>query len=246
MQQHQVVSREQWLAARKELLAQEKELTRHRDRVAVARRGLPWVKVEKDYTFDTREGKRSLADLFDGRSQLLVYHFMLTPGSDHICNGCALLSDHIDAARQHFENADLSFVAISRAPLSQILPVRERMGWTFRWVSSNDTSFNYDYGVSFTKEQVASGKVGYNYETTDYSGEDLHGTSVFAKNDAGEVFHTYSTYARGAETLAGAFSYLDLVPKGRNENGTMSWVRLHDEYDAPQATACCHAHAATR
>jgi predicted dithiol-disulfide oxidoreductase (DUF899 family) len=238
--QHQVVSREQWLAARKDLLAQEKELTRHRDRVAAARRALPWVKVQKDYVFHTVEGKRTLADLFKGRSQLLVYHFMLTPGSDHICPGCSLLCDHIDAARQHFENADLSFIAISRTPLSQILPVKKRMGWTFRWASSEGTSFNYDYGVSFTKAQVASGKVGYNYGTTDYSGEDLHGTSVFAKNGAGEVFHTYSTFARGAETLAGAFNYLDLVPKGRNENGIMSWVRLHDEYEKPQSASCCH------
>lgn len=238
--QHQVVSREQWLAARKDLLAQEKELTRHRDRVAAARRALPWVKVQKDYVFHTVEGKRTLADLFEGRSQLLVYHFMLTPGSDHICPGCSLLCDHIDAARQHFENADLSFIAISRTPLSQILPVKKRMGWTFRWASSEGTSFNYDYGVSFTKAQVASGKVGYNYGTTDYSGEDLHGTSVFAKNGAGEVFHTYSTFARGAETLAGAFNYLDLVPKGRNENGIMSWVRLHDEYEKPQSASCCH------
>jgi predicted dithiol-disulfide oxidoreductase (DUF899 family) len=238
--QHQVVSREQWLAARKDLLAQEKELTRHRDRVAAARRALPWVKVQKDYVFHTVEGKRTLADLFKGRSQLLVYHIMLTPGSDHICPGCSLLCDHIDAARQHFENADLSFIAISRTPLSQILPVKKRMGWTFRWASSEGTSFNYDYGVSFTKAQVASGKVGYNYGTTDYSGEDLHGTSVFAKNGAGEVFHTYSTFARGAETLAGAFNYLDLVPKGRNENGIMSWVRLHDEYEKPQSSSCCH------
>lgn len=239
--QHQVVTREQWLAARKELLAQEKELTRHRDRVAAARRALPWLKVEKDYVFDTVDGKRTLADLFDGRSQLFVYHFMLTPGSDHICDGCAFLSDHADAARQHFENADLSFIAISRAPLAQILPVKKRMGWTFRWASSDGTSFNYDYGVSFTKEQMGHPSTGYNYGTTHYAAEDLPGASVFAKNDRGEVFHTYSTYARGNETLAGAFSYLDLAPKGRNENGIMSWVRLHDEYDKPHAAGCCHA-----
>jgi predicted dithiol-disulfide oxidoreductase (DUF899 family) len=240
MQHHQVVTREQWLAARRALLAQEKELTRHRDRVAAARRAMPWVKVEKDYVFDTVDGKRSLAELFEGRSQLLVYHFMLTPGSDHICGGCAFLSDHVDAARQHFENADLSFVAVSRAPLSEILPVRKRMDWTFRWVSSDGTSFNYDYGVSFTKAQAATGKVGYNYAITDSSGEDLHGSSVFARGEDGAVFHTYSTYARGNEVLAGAFSYLDLVPKGRNENGTMSWVQLHDEYKQPQAAGCCH------
>lgn len=239
MQQQQVVSRQEWLAARKDLLAQEKELTRHRDRVAAARRALPWVKVDKNYVFQTVDGTRSLADLFEGRSQLLVYHFMLTPGSDHICTGCAFLSDHVDAARQHFENADLSFIAISRAPLAQILPIKKRFGWTFRWASSEGTSFNYDYGVSFTKEQIASGKLGYNYATTDFSGEDLHGTSVFAKNDAGEVFHTYSTYARGNEALAGTFSYLDLVPKGRNEKGTMSWVRLHDQYAKSQAAGCC-------
>jgi predicted dithiol-disulfide oxidoreductase (DUF899 family) len=239
MNSHEIVTRDQWLAARKALLSQEKELTRHRDRVAAARRALPWVKVEKDYVFDTVDGKRSLADLFEGRSQLLVYHFMLTPGSDHICEGCAFLSDHADAARQHFENADLSFIAISRAPLSQILPVKERFGWTFRWASSSGTSFNYDYGVSFTKEQIASGRVDYNYERTDFSGEDLHGTSVFARNDAGEVFHSYSTYARGNEVLAGAFSYLDLVPKGRNEKGTMSWVRLHDEYETSHLAGCC-------
>ncbi len=240
MTPHETVSREQWLTARKELLAQEKELTRHRDRVAAARRALPWVKVDKDYVFQTVDGSRSLADLFEGRSQLLVYHFMLTPGSDHICPGCAFLSDHADAARQHFENADLSFIAISRAPLSQILPIKKRFGWTFRWASSEGTSFNYDYGVSFTKEQIASGKLPYNYATTDFPSEDLHGTSVFARNDTGEVFHTYSTYARGNEALAGTFSYLDLVPKGRNEKGTMSWVRLHDEYDSQKPAGCCH------
>jgi predicted dithiol-disulfide oxidoreductase (DUF899 family) len=244
MDRRPVVSREQWLTARKELLSQEKELTRHRDRVAAARRALPWVRVEKDYVFDTVDGKRSLAGLFDGRSQLLVYHFMLTPGLDHVCSGCAFLSDHVDAARQHFENADLSFVAVSRAPLSDILPVKMRLGWKFRWVSSGGTSFNYDYGVSFTRAQIASGKVGYNYDMTDFSGEDLHGTSVFARDDAGDVFHTYSTYARGNEVLAGAFSYLDLVPKGRNENGTMSWVQLHDEYEVPQAVDCCRPKAA--
>ena len=184
----------------------------------------------------------SLADLFEGSSQLAVYHFMLAPGSDHICDGCAFLADHVDSARQHFEQAELSFVAVSRAPLAQIDAVKRRMGWRFRWVSSFGSDFNYDYGVSFTDEQVAKGQTGYNYGTTPYAHADLHGTSVFAKDEAGQVFHTYSTYARGCELLAGAFNWLDLTPKGRNEAGTMSWVRLHDEYEKrPANAACCHA-----
>jgi len=233
------VSREQWLTQRKALLAQEKELTRMRDEVAAARRALPWVKVEKNYVFDAPEGKVTLAGLFDGRSQLAVYHFMLTPGKDHICPGCSFIADHIDGARQHFEQADLSFAAISRAPLSQIMPVKKRMGWDFRWVSSNGNDFNYDFGVSFTPEQIKSGAATYNYRPlTSGSMTDLHGTSIFAKNDAGEVFHTYSTYSRGDEMVLGAFHWLDLTPKGRNEDSVMSWLRLHDEYEKP-AQACC-------
>ena len=233
------VSREQWLTQRKALLAQEKELTRMRDEVAAARRALPWVKVEKNYVFDAPEGKVTLAGLFDGRSQLAVYHFMLTPGKDHICPGCSFIADHIDGARQHFEQADLSFAAISRAPLSQIMPVKKRMGWDFRWVSSNGNDFNYDFGVSFTPEQIKSGAATYNYRPlTSGSMTDLHGTSIFAKNEQGEVFHTYSTYSRGDEMVLGAFHWLDLTPKGRNEDSVMSWLRLHDEYEKP-AQACC-------
>jgi predicted dithiol-disulfide oxidoreductase (DUF899 family) len=239
MQAHSVVSREEWLAARKAHLAREKELTRLHDEVAAERRALPWVKVEQGYVFDTPSGPASLADLFDGRSQLVVYHFMLTPGSDHICEGCAFVSDHVDTARMHFENNDLSFVAISRVPLARIEDVRRRMGWKFRWVSSAGSSFNFDYGVSFTKEQVASGNVGYNFGTTSLAHDDLHGLSVFCR-DGDEVFHTYSAYARGVDVLLGAHNYLDLTPKGRNEKGTMDWVRLHDEYeDRPAAHACC-------
>jgi predicted dithiol-disulfide oxidoreductase (DUF899 family) len=238
---HRIVSRKEWLAARKTLLARERELTHLRDRVNAERRELAWVKVEEDYVFDASEGKVSLADLFDGRSQLVVYHFMLTPGSDHICDGCAFLADHVDAARMHFQHADLSFAAVSRAPLAQIEPVRKRMGWRFRWVSSFGNEFNYDYGVSFTQEQIEKGKTGYNYGTTPYANPDLPGTSVFAKDDVGQVFHTYSTYARGGEVLLGALNWLDLTPKGRNETSTMSWVRLHDEYDK-QPTSCCHSH----
>ena len=241
MQAPRIVSREEWLEARKALLADEKALTRARDKLARERRDLPWVRVEKPYVFDTPAGPRTLADLFDGRGQLFVYHFMLTPGSDHLCPGCSFLADHFDAARRHFEHADLTLVAISRAPLAQILPVKERMGWTFDWASSHGTSFNYDYGVSFTPEQIAAKSTGYNYGTTPYAAADIHGSSVFAKGDAGDVFHTYSTYARGDEAMLGAFSFLDLVPKGRNEQGTMSWVRLHDEYadDGRRPAAGC-------
>ena len=242
MEPHKIVSRDEWTVARKALLAEEKALTRERDRVAALRRDLPWVKVEKDYVFETPAGKRKLIELFGPRSQLVVQHFMLTPGSDRICPGCSLGADHVDAARQHFEQADLSFVAISRATLLEIEAVKERMGWRFDWVSSHGTSFNYDFGVSFTPEQVANGNAGYNYGTSPYALEDLHGMSVFARNGAGDVFHTYSTYARGSETIVGAFNYLDMVPKGRNENGVMSWVKLHDEYEnAGGAGACCAA-----
>ncbi|MEQ8283941.1 MAG: thioredoxin family protein [Parvibaculum sp.] len=242
MEPQKIVLRDEWLAARKALLAEEKALTRARDRVAALRRDLPWVKVEMDYVFETPAGKRRLIDLFGPRSQLVVQHFMLTPGSDHICPGCSLGADHVDAARQHFEQADLSFVAISRATLPEIESAKKRMGWRFDWVSSHGTSFNYDFGVSFTPEQVASGNAGYNYGTSPFALEDLHGMSVFARNDAGDVFHTYSTYARGSETIVGAFNYLDMVPKGRNESGTMSWVKLHDEYEnASSSGACCAA-----
>jgi predicted dithiol-disulfide oxidoreductase (DUF899 family) len=242
MEPHKTVSREEWLIARKALLTKEKELTRLRDKVSADRRTLPWVMVDKPYLFDTPNGKQALADLFDGRSQLVVYHFMLTPGSDHICEGCSFLADHVDAARQHFEHADLSFAAISRAPLSQIEPVKQRMGWRFKWVSSFGSEFNYDYGVSFTPEQIAKGETDYNYGTTPYAETDLHGASVFTRNETGQIFHTYSTYARGGDILLGAFNWLDLTPKGRNETNIMDWVRLHDEYDNGATHAsCCEA-----
>lgn len=239
--QPNIVSRDQWLAARKALLAKEREVTHLRDEVAAQRRALPWVKIETPYAFQSTSGPVTLADLFDGRSQLLVQHFMLTPGKDHICPGCSLMADHVPGASMHFKNADLSFAAISRAPIEQIEAARTRMGWDFPWVSSGGTSFNYDFGVSYTPEQIAEGKPLYNFGTTSYLDEDVHGTSVFAKNEAGEVFHTYSTYARGDEAFIGAFSFLDLVPKGRNEQGTMSWVRLHDEYEStvPVDDDCC-------
>jgi predicted dithiol-disulfide oxidoreductase (DUF899 family) len=242
---HTVVSREEWLAARKAHLAREREVTHALDRLREERRALPWVKVEKPYVFDAPEGKLTLADLFEGRSQLAVYHFMLTPGNPHICDGCAFVADHVDAARQHFEQADLSFAAISRAPLTQIEPVKKRLGWQFRWVSSFGTDFNYDFGVSFTDEQVAEQTTGYNFGTTNYATSDLPGASIFARDEAGDVYHTYSAYTRGLELLDGAFMWLDLTPKGRNEEpGIMSWLKLHDEYDrhAKQAGHCCRSH----
>jgi predicted dithiol-disulfide oxidoreductase (DUF899 family) len=237
-----VVSREEWLAARKALLAKEKAMTHELDALRAERRRLPWVKVDKTYVFEGPQGRCTLADLFGRRSQLAIYHFMLAPGSDHVCRGCSFIADHIDAARQHFEHADLSFAAISRAPLERIEQVRWRLGWTFPWVSSYGNDFNYDFGVSFTKEDIATGRAIYNYGTPIKNSEDMHGTSIFARNGSGDVFHTYSTYHRGDEVLMGAFAWLDLAPKGRNEaDGVMSWVKLNDEYetDDRHKDACC-------
>lgn len=237
-----IVSREEWLAARTALLAREKAMTRNLDALRAERRRMPWVRIEKSYLFGGPQGPCTLADLFRGRSQLAVYHFMLTPGSEDICKGCSYIADHIDSARQHFEQADLAFAAISRVPLERIEQVRRRLGWTFPWVSSHGTDFNYDFGVSFRKEDIVAGRAIYNYGTPIRSSEDMHGTSIFARNERGEVFHTYSTYARGDEPLMGAFTWLDLTPKGRNETGgIMSWLKLHDEYEArdEQAHACC-------
>jgi predicted dithiol-disulfide oxidoreductase (DUF899 family) len=229
--QHPIVSREEWLSARKALLAKERAMTHALDALRAERRQLPWVAVEKAYVFDGPEGKCTLADLFRGRSQLAVYHFMLTPGSDHICRGCSYTADHVDAARRHFEQADLAFTAVSRVPLQRIEEVRRRMGWTFPWVASEGSDFNADFGVSFTPEQLAEGRAVYNYGTVIRDSPDMFGVSIFVKDDSGAICHSYSTYHRGTELLMGAFNWLDLAPKGRNEaGGTMDWVRLHDEY----------------
>jgi predicted dithiol-disulfide oxidoreductase (DUF899 family) len=229
--QHATVSREDWLAARKALLARELEMTHALDALRAERRQLPWVRIEKNYVFDGSDGKFTLADLFGKRSQLAIYHFMLTPGADHICPGCSYTMDHVDAARQHFEQADLAFAAVSRAPVERIEQVKARMGWTFPWVSSGDGDFNYDFGVSFAEGDRAGGRALYNYgKTRIQQASDMFGLSVFIRDD-GDIFHTYSTYHRGTELLMGAFNWLDLTPRGRNETGgIMSWVRLHDEY----------------
>ena len=231
--QHPIVSREEWNAARKALLAKEKQLTRQRDQLSAERRNLPWVKIDKTYTFDGPAGKVTLADLFDGRSQLVVQHFMFGPDWEEGCVGCSFGADHVDSARQHFEQRDLSFVAISRAPLTKIEAFKRRMGWRFNWVSSLDSDFNYDFGVSFTKDQIAKGKIVYNYEPQKIDSEDLSGISLFYKDEAGAIFHTYSTYARGDEMLSSAYMYLDLAPKGRDEESLpfpSAWWRHHDKY----------------
>jgi predicted dithiol-disulfide oxidoreductase (DUF899 family) len=226
-----IVSREEWLDARKALLRKERAMTHDLDTLRGERRALPWTRVEKPYRFTGPDGEVGLADLFAGRSQLAVYHFMLTPGSDHVCAGCAFTVDHVDAARRHFEQADLAFAAVSRAPIARIEAVKARMGWTFPWVSSHDSDFNYDFAVSFTPEDREAGRAIYNYGTPIRQSGEMFGVSVFARGEAGEVFHTYSTYHRGTELLMGAFNWLDLAPKGRNEGaGTMAWVRLHDDY----------------
>jgi predicted dithiol-disulfide oxidoreductase (DUF899 family) len=230
-----IVSRDQWLSERKALLAKEKELTRCRDALNAARRELPWVKVEKTYTFDTPQGKQTLADLFDGRSQLIVKHFMLGPGWKEGCVGCSFEVDHVEGALVHLEHHDVTYVAVSRAPLAELEAFKKRMGWRFKWVSSSGSDFNYDYHVSFTPKQIATGKVDYNYQIQDFQIEELSGLSVFYRDDAGDIFHTYSTYGRGAEEVLGAYMYLDLTPKGRNETGPnhdlTDWVRHHDSYN---------------
>jgi predicted dithiol-disulfide oxidoreductase (DUF899 family) len=234
MADHAVVSRNEWVAARRELLEQEKQWTRLRDELSRQRRALPWVKVEKSYVFDGPDGEETLADLFAGRSQLIVHHFMFGPEWQEGCIGCSFVSDHADGALVHLENHDVSFVRVSRAPRARIEAFNRRMGWTAKWVSSFGSDFNFDYHVSFTKDELAKGPVEYNYERIEGAIEEVSGLSVFTKDEAGDVFHTYSSYARGDEGVLGTYFYLDLTPKGRNENGPhhnlMDWVRHHDRY----------------
>ena len=234
-----IVSEKEWTDARKALLAREKELTRLTDEINAERQKLPWVKVDKDYVFHTPAGKKTLGDLFDGRSQLVVYHFMLGPGWKAGCVGCSFFADHVDGPNIHLAHHDVSFVAVSRAPLNEIEAYKKRMGWRFNWVSSAGSDFNYDYHVSFRKEDLAKGKVYYNFEMTDGSMEDLHGTSVFFRDENGAIYHTYSSYGRGDERSLGTYMFLDVTPKGRNETGPnfnlTDWVRRHDEYDQSPA-----------
>jgi predicted dithiol-disulfide oxidoreductase (DUF899 family) len=233
-----IASRDEWLAARQELLAKEKHLTRLHDELAAERRTLPWVPVEKDYVFDGPSGKQTLSDLFAGRSQLVVYHFMLGPGWKEGCPSCSLLSDHLDGALVHLAARDVTLAVVSRAPYAEIAPFKARMGWRFPWVSSFDSDFNRDYHVSFSKEEVATGEFYYNYGKNGFPSEEAPGISVFAKDARGAVFHTYSSYARGGEPFIGAYQFLDMVPKGRDEAGLpwpMAWVRHHDRYATTSA-----------
>jgi predicted dithiol-disulfide oxidoreductase (DUF899 family) len=241
--QHKIVSQDEWLAARKALLAKEKEFSKARDQLSSARRDLPWVKVEKNYVFDTPQGKEKLADLFGGKGQLIVYHFMLGPGWVQGCPSCSFLADHFDGAVAHLAQRDVSLVVVSRAPLAEIEAYKKRMGWKFKWVSSYGSDFNRDFHVSFTPEEKARGKVEYNYTMTEFPSEEAPGLSAFARNERGEVFHTYSSYARGLDILVGTYNFLDMAPKGRDEDAlpsSMSWVRRHDEYEAaPPRGGCC-------
>jgi predicted dithiol-disulfide oxidoreductase (DUF899 family) len=242
MQPHKIVSRDEWLIARKAHLKNEKALTRMRDLVSAERRTLPWVKVDKEYVFDTPDGKKTLADLFGRNSQLIIHHFMWRWDLGQGCASCSLEADHAEGAIVHLENHGVTYVRVSRAPLADLEAYKRRMGWTATWVSSFGSDFNYDYHVSFTKADLAAGEVYYNYHMIKDGFDELPGLSVFYKDEAGDVFHTYSSYARGNEEVNAVFIYLDITPKGRNEVEIMDWVKRHDEYEAVgKAQDCCHA-----
>jgi predicted dithiol-disulfide oxidoreductase (DUF899 family) len=252
---HPVLPREQWTTRRQALLARERELTRLGDEVARERRALPWVRVDKPYVFDTPTGPRTLAELFGPHRQLLVQHFMLGPGWEAGCPSCSFMTDHLGGALPHLAQRDVAVALVSRAPIDQIERFRQRMGWALTWVSSHRNGFNLDFQVSFTPEELASGEVFYNYAKRPFPKTEAPGISVFFKDDAGAVFHTYSTYGRGVEAMMGTYDLLDLTPKGRDEDQlpfTMAWIRHHDRYEAPVASpagaaagsSCCHAQAA--
>ena len=247
---HPVVSRDDWLVQRRALLEREKALTHQRDQIARERRALPWVRVDKAYTFDTPAGRRTLAELFDGRRQLMVQHFMLAPGWEQGCKSCSFMADHLVGAQVHLEQRDLTVLLVSRAPLAEIERFRQRMGWQFKWASASGNDFNTDFAVSFPPESRVDGEVYYNYRMTGFPQEEAPGISFFCKDDAGEVFHTYSTFGRGVEAMMMTYDMLDMAPQGRGEDGDdygMQWVRHHDRYEpAPATTAtssCCAARA---
>lgn len=235
MEPSNVVSQEEWVAARKALLAKEKAHMRAGDALAAERRALPWVKVERDYVFDTNDGPKTLAELFDGRSQLIVHHLMYASDWNAACPGCSFQAEHIDGPAPHLERHDVTIVAVSSAPLDKLAAYKARMGWRFEWVSPQGDAFSGDFHVTFTQDEVATGRVDYNFSPmkTDPASTDREwpGISVFVRNDAGEVFHTYSTYARGLDALLGANHYLDLTPEGRNDDAHPNWPRRRDEYD---------------
>ena len=231
---HQIVSSEEWLKARKELLKKEKEYSRLRDQLTRQRQQLPWLKLTKKYSFDAPEGKVSLSELFAGRSQLIVYHFMFDPEWTEGCKSCSFIADHYDASIVHLEHRDVSLVTVSRAPLAKLEAFRKRMGWNFRWVSSAGSDFNADFHVTFRPEDAAAGKADYNYALQSFPAAEAPGASVFYKEEGGDIFHTYSCYSRALETFIGAYNWLDIVPQGRDEaelSYGMEWVRHHDRYE---------------
>lgn len=233
MQDHNVVSGDEWLQARKELLVKEKQFTRLRDQLSQARRALPWEKVDKEYVFESPTGKQTLADLFDGRSQLIVYHFMYGPDWDEGCPSCSFWADNFNGIDIHLRHRDITMVAVSRAPLKTLDAYKNRMGWSFKWVSSLDTDFNFDFHVSFTPDEMEKSEMNYNYETRKFPSEEGPGISVFYKNEQGDVFHTYSCFSRGLDMLNGAYHYMDLAPKGRDEDDlpySMAWLSRRDQY----------------
>jgi predicted dithiol-disulfide oxidoreductase (DUF899 family) len=243
MQAHKTVSREEWLEARRALLAKEKDLLKAKDTLRRETRELPWVKVDKSYEFDGPNGKETLSDLFAGRSQLIVQHFMMGPGWREGCLGCSFGADQVDSSVIHLINHDVMFVAVSRAPYPEIATYHERMGWAFKWVSSFGSDFNFDYHVSFTEEEKKANRAFYNFTSGPYVHDELPGYSVFYKDVAGDIFHTYSTFARGTELLGGVYGFLDVTPRGRNEppGGNLTdWVRRHDEYTEKPGDSCCH------
>jgi predicted dithiol-disulfide oxidoreductase (DUF899 family) len=230
---HKIVSQKEWIAARKELLKKEKECTRLSDQLSAERRKLPWVKVEKNYVFDAPPGKATLADLFAGRNQLVIQHFMFGPDWQEGCPSCSFMADHTDGMLPHLAARDVTMVAVSRAPLPKISEFKKRMGWHFQWVSSSGSDFNQDFHVTFTEDELASGKVNYNFTMQGFPSAEAPGISVFYKDTSGDIFHTYSTYGRGVDVLMGTYRILDLVPKGRDEDHlsfSMEWVRHHDKY----------------
>lgn len=245
---HSIASRAEWLEARKALLAEEKQLTRQMDAISAKRRALPWVKIDKDYQFESGGGRVSLADLFCGKSQLVIQHFMLGPGWEEGCPSCSYMADHTDCMLPHLAARDVTMLAVSRAPLAEIEAFKKRMGWSFGWVSSHGSDFNHDFHVSFTEKDVESGKVDYNYTAQPFGSTEAPGISVFQKEADGTIYHTYSVYGRGVELMMGTYRILDLVPKGRDEDSlewTMQWVRHHDRYDATSPSKCgCHAEEA--
>lgn len=240
---HPTVTRDRWIADRKSLLAREKELTQLQDRIAAERRALPWVKLDTDYVFDTADGPRALSELFQGKRQLLVQHFMFGPGWAQGCKSCSFMADHLDGAAMHLAHRDIALLVVSRAPLADLLAFKARMGWQFAWASSNGNDFNRDFHVSFAPEDRVDGEVFYNFHMTPFPQTEAPGISVFYKDDAGTVFHTYSTFGRGVEVMMGTYPLVDLTPQGRDEAGleyTMAWVRHHDRYeDAPAGASCC-------